>query len=570
MSTVFLGRRLDGRPVEVPLLTRTYGQYALGVTGQGKSTYLLGQICQDMVAGRGLALLDPAGDFVGDVIARANGLGRHKDILLLDLQAPGIAFGLNLFYCPDPNDLHQVSETAERVTGIFQKVWGDMSWIGRMGDLLGNCAHTLVENSGTTLADLPRLLTNDTYRQQLVDRLRNITVKEYWVAEYNLMSKAERRQVAGPLLNKVRAFLRDPLMRSIVSQKENSVDFGQAIRDRKIVLVRFASELEQATNLLGAAMIQQILEAAFARRNIPVADREPFMLYFDEAQRLVNPGFSRLLREARKYGIATTAATQIHAEMPHAVARAFENAAIIVCFQLIPDDAKQLASFFTGEGLQTTKTIYESDPHGRVLRGHDDPQMVQTARRVEQLLANYQSERERYVRELRQFEQDAPLVTSHIRELRILIDSYLYEGMRLGNFATAYDQLERFVFGSGRGYFATSYQLLEACKRFAGQLSNQPLTLKATKERNNIQETLLRLPKGHALVRWDDGKQKREAIIKTLLTRPLKRPLLVTPLGIPISHVALDPEAETASPTPELLLPPAIFFDQPPPAFEAI
>src|SRR5215218_3898496 len=151
-----------------------------------------------MQAGRGLLLIDPNDDLVDDVIERATGLGGRDDVICLDLRSPDVAFGLNPFACVDSTNPLEVAQTAERVVGIFKKVWGDMSWIGRMGDLLASCAHTLVANPGTTLADLPSLLTDDRARQRYVARVRNRVVSDYWRYEYDSMSKAERRQVYGP------------------------------------------------------------------------------------------------------------------------------------------------------------------------------------------------------------------------------------------------------------------------------------------------------------------------------------------------------------------------------------
>ena len=116
------------RGVGVALDARLRGTYIVGVTGAGKSMLILGLICQDMRAGRGLVLLDPNGDLVDDVCVRAHGLGRVGDVLLLDLQARDIAFGLNLFTCPNPDDPQAVAQTAERVVGVFKKLWGVESW----------------------------------------------------------------------------------------------------------------------------------------------------------------------------------------------------------------------------------------------------------------------------------------------------------------------------------------------------------------------------------------------------------------------------------------------------------
>jgi DNA helicase HerA-like ATPase len=57
-----IGARITGEPVMLDPEERRRHLYVIGQTGTGKSTLLLNLIRQDLVAGEGLALLDPHGD----------------------------------------------------------------------------------------------------------------------------------------------------------------------------------------------------------------------------------------------------------------------------------------------------------------------------------------------------------------------------------------------------------------------------------------------------------------------------------------------------------------------------
>jgi DNA helicase HerA-like ATPase len=57
-----IGARISGEPVMLDPQERRRHLYVIGQTGTGKSTLLLNLIRQDLVAGEGLALLDPHGD----------------------------------------------------------------------------------------------------------------------------------------------------------------------------------------------------------------------------------------------------------------------------------------------------------------------------------------------------------------------------------------------------------------------------------------------------------------------------------------------------------------------------
>lgn len=563
MQTVFLGLRAgrQGQPVTVPLLTRTRGQYVVGVTGVGKSTYLLGQIVQDLAAGRGVFVLDPNGDLIDDVLARVSGYKRQRDVVLLDLQSTTVAFGLNVFACPNPNDPIQVAETVERVVGIFKKIWGDMSWGVRMESLLEAVVYTLVANPGATLLDVRPLLTNPSYRKKLVARVLDPEIRGYWQDEFDILSPAARQQIYGPLTNKIRMFTSHPLLREVVGAKQSSIDWRVAIDERKIVLIRLDSHMEEATRLIGTVIIQQLLEAAFSRQNLPKPERFPFMLYFDEAHNFVNDGFVKLLKEARKYGCCTTAATQLHSQMPENVAAAFLNGGMTVCFQTIDKDAKALAPMFSGQAFRKPPT-FEADPLGQILRsGHSDVRMVQAARAIEQTLTAYQAAFERYGRDLRFEGYDAPLTSSHLRGLQSLIDTYLFEAMRLGNYQRPWDALCRFA--PRQVPSKVVEPLLAAIEALAGLLSDTPIIRKEVSDATRVAKLLPHLPPYHALVRFSDGKTIREAFIRTLQTKPLGPALTFAPVGLPRS-----------APTLPVLQDETVFFDagpegafdQPPPA----
>ena len=508
------------RGVGVSLDARVRGTYVVGVTGSGKSTFLLGNIVQDLRAGRGLCLLDPNGDLVDDVIARASGFRREGDVLLLDLQAPDVAFGLNLFACAAPEDPQAVAQTSERVVAAFKKVWGGESWGPRMQDLLANAALTLVANPGTTLADLPRLLTDAQYRQCLTRRVVNPVVREFWQREYDPISGAARHQIYAPLTNKVREFLRNPLLYAIVSQPENSVDLPAAIAGRKVVLVRFDPAMEEATNLLGTVVVQHLLEAAFARKDRPLAQRHPFMVYADEAHRFATPSFVTLLREARKYGIATTVATQMHSLLPADVATAFTNSATVVCFQLVPEDARVLRALFDGSAVPR-RLVPDPEPLGALLRaGHPDPSLVAAAQAV--------------VRELARYQASLSPGATHGREVRLLVDAALFAAMTGGD-DEAWAEL-RAASGGAPG-------LLAAVGQLARRLAVDPIPVDRG-DRVDVAAALVRLPAYHALVRYRAGTRVAEALVRTLPTRPLGRPVAIRPLGVPRSRLSPLPPAD--------------------------
>ena len=328
--------------VRLSLQSRMSGLYIIGKQGRGKTNALLSLIIQDLYQPYGLCVLDPHGDLTVDVLACIPP-HREQDVILLDLQDAAYPFAFDLFAGVDPADAASLATGEERLVGIFKKVWGDVSWGPRLEDLLANAVHVLLMNPGTTLAELPRLLTDAPYRQTLLARVQSQTVRDYFTTEYAPLTAKGQAAISGPLLNKVRAFLRHPLLSQIVSQPGATVNFREIMARRQILLVRLHAKFREATSLLGTAIVLRLFEAALERQNVPARQRPPFCLYADEFQLFATPTFGEFLQQARKYAVATTLAHQLRSQLSSELQDAVKGAVNVVTFQVLTDDARELA-----------------------------------------------------------------------------------------------------------------------------------------------------------------------------------------------------------------------------------
>ena len=78
-GAVVLGRVLfrdDRRPVVLALEDRRRHLYVVGKTGMGKTTLIQNMIVADMLAGRGICLVDPHGDHCASMLRSEN--SRHR------------------------------------------------------------------------------------------------------------------------------------------------------------------------------------------------------------------------------------------------------------------------------------------------------------------------------------------------------------------------------------------------------------------------------------------------------------------------------------------------------------
>lgn len=325
---------------------RFRGLSVIGTSGTGKTNLLLSLALQDAEQQHGLCFLDPHGDAVDALLQRV--MKRHDDVILLDVESQDSRFGLNMFEIDDPTNEGEIARRTEQVVEIFKLLWAGASWGPRLEDMLRIASYTLMATPGSTLAEIPRLLKDATFRRQLVDRVTNEEVQRYW-GIYDSLPPHVREERNALVLNRIRAFLLNPLVASIVGQRESTIDFREAMNTGKIVLVKLSRGLigDDAASVLGSLIGAMLANAAALRSDEAPAVRRPFFIYADEYHRFATDALLELLREGGTYGVGVITALQTRAQLA-ALGPAISgtHAANIAVFRVRGEDANDLAVEF--------------------------------------------------------------------------------------------------------------------------------------------------------------------------------------------------------------------------------
>ncbi len=332
-----LGVAADGARVVLAVEDARYHLHLLGPTGVGKSTLIARLVLADLDAGRGAVVIDPKGDLVEDVLARIpDGREQLADLFdPLDPQPPG----LNVLEGPD-HDL-----VVDQLVGIFRRVY-ERFWGPRTDDILRAGLLTLLETGpGATLADVPRLLTDAHWREQLLDELEDpVGLEPFW-EWYDGLGEAVRAQTTGPVLNKLRAFLLRRPVRAIVGQQDSTIDVARCLDEGRLLLVRVPKGTlgEDTSRLLGSFVVARVWQAALARAARPEHARPDCALYVDEVHNYLNlpTPLEEMLAEARGYRLSLCLAHQHLGQLPKEMREALAaNARTKLYFQLSPHDAQ--------------------------------------------------------------------------------------------------------------------------------------------------------------------------------------------------------------------------------------
>jgi len=212
------------------------------------------------------------------------------------------------------------------------------------------------------------ILSNAAVRRPLVAKVAGsdpLGLGAFW-AHFEALSDAERTHVIAPLRNKLDPILTlRPSLRAMFGQARSQFSLRDLFLEpdkRPIVVISLGSaELgPEGARLMGSILLALIWQTAQERTRLPQSQRHPVMLYLDEFQEIVRLGdLADALGRARGLGVAFAALahqslTQLSPSMRQAV---MAHARSRVCFQLSPQDAKDIAA--TTNGVLTPRDLQE-------------------------------------------------------------------------------------------------------------------------------------------------------------------------------------------------------------------
>lgn len=319
--------------------------YIVGKTGVGKSTLIKNMVISDIKDGNGVALVDPHGDLVEEILDYVP-KERINDVIYFnpgDIDNP-IAF--NPLGNVHPNYHHLVTSG---LISVLKKVWIEF-WGARLEHILRYSILTLLQSPQSTLLDIPKLLTDNEFRKNAIVNITNPQIRDFWFTEFGKYSERFKSEAIAPILNKVGAFLASAPLRNIVGQTKNTINLRKAMDEKKILIVNLAKGRigEDNSSLLGALIVTRIQLASMSRAGLPEHKRNSFYLYVDEFHNFLTLSFADILSEARKYGLSLVLAHQYIDQLDEKIRSAiFGNVGTLISFRVGADDAKYLTREFS-------------------------------------------------------------------------------------------------------------------------------------------------------------------------------------------------------------------------------
>lgn len=322
--------------------------YVIGQTGTGKTTLMKNMIMQDIKAGYGVCFIDPHGTDIEDVLG-AIPPERMHDVIYFDPAHQGHVIGINMLEF-DPAHPEQKTFVVNELFSIFQKLYGaNPESMGPMFEQYFRNATLLVmedPQSGNTLMDISRVMSDAAYRRLKLEKTKNPVVKQFWQEiATKAGGEAALENIVPYIVSKFDVFTANDYMRPIIGVQQSAFNFREVMDQRKILLVNLSKGRigEINANLLGMIIVGKLLMAALSRVDDQTRKLPPFFLHMDEFQNVSTNSIAAILSEARKYRLGLTLAHQFIAQLDESIRNAvFGNVGSLAAFRVGPDDAQFL------------------------------------------------------------------------------------------------------------------------------------------------------------------------------------------------------------------------------------
>jgi len=318
--------------------------YVIWKTGMGKSNFLATLIRSDIHQWSGVAVLDPHGDLIEDILEHIPP-DRMKDVILFDVSDVHHPVWFNILECTHDDQRNLI---ASWVVSIFKKLYGNSRW-PRLEYILRNVMLSILYYPGSTLLHILRMLTDDKFRKEVLTYVKDPIVLKFWHDEFDKRQDRQKNEAIWPIANKIGQFLSSSTVRNIFAQEKSMINIREIMDTGKILLLNLSKGRiwEDSASMIWSFLVTKFQIDAMSRADTAEKDRKDFFLYIDEFQNFATDSFESILSEARKYRLSLIVANQFTSQIEENVRNAiFGNVGTIVSFGVWYDDASMMSQQF--------------------------------------------------------------------------------------------------------------------------------------------------------------------------------------------------------------------------------
>jgi hypothetical protein len=315
----------------------------LGSTGVGKSSLAREMAARDIARGDGVLYLDVHGEDVELLLDRIPP-ARWNHVCLIDLSQLDWVVAFNILEAGHTDDHAQV---ADALVVALRDIWSE-SWGPRLETILRHAALALLDVPHATALQIPRLLTDDEFRRDVVERISKPLTRRFFTDRFEEWRDVYRDEAIEPVLNKLDV-LTFPAVLYSLGQHRRTLSLERAMQGRRIILVNLARGIlgETGASLMGALLLARVRTAAMSRARIAPEQRADFHVFADEIQTYATNSIPAALAELRKFRVSLTFTTQILSVLSERTRAALlGTTGTLAAFRVGPEDAQAISPKF--------------------------------------------------------------------------------------------------------------------------------------------------------------------------------------------------------------------------------
>ncbi len=245
--------------------------------------------------------------------------------------------------------------TADSVVRVARGLWEQ--WGPRMQSILEHTVKTLHEANSHpltepdrqhTILDGLRLLTDDEFRADVLTRVSDPFLLEWWARDFGGWRREYRAEALAPVQTRLSYYASSRRARAILGQPQSTMDLRQTILEGGILLVSTAQGTvgRDVAALVGASLLNLVDSVIREQERLPLAQRRGALVVVDEMQTIPGVEFESMLAELGKYGASFVLATQSLAKLqdlsPTMRHTLMANVGCLCVFQVSGEDARDL------------------------------------------------------------------------------------------------------------------------------------------------------------------------------------------------------------------------------------
>ncbi|MYD29923.1 MAG: hypothetical protein F4X03_13590 [Dehalococcoidia bacterium] len=321
-----VGETTAGAPGEIRFpddLLRRHHLY-VARTRMGKSTlmgHLVAHKLREKAAGRdgdAIVVVDPHADLVAELLEQVPAsLVDH--VRLIDLATEEGSPGVNLL---DTRIFSDRDRTADSVVRVARGLW--QQWGPRMQSILEQSVKTLHEANASldpddqyTILDALRLLSDEGFRAEVLDRVTDPYLLEWWARDFGGWRREYRAEALAPVQTRLSYYASSKRARAILGQPRSTIDLRRVILDGGVLFVSTAQGAvgRDVAALVGASLLNLVDAVVREQERLPLEQRRGALVVVDEMQSMPGVDYESMLSELGKYGASFVLATQSLAKL---------------------------------------------------------------------------------------------------------------------------------------------------------------------------------------------------------------------------------------------------------------